>query len=335
MSLRVVAAAALSAAMLSVTGCPSPSEPSACTPGQSVSCTCAGGSTSAQICRADGSGFEACQCVGTPDSAARDGGTAERDVGMDGGPEDTGTIALDDTGVDAGAEDAGVAPDAGIDGGLDDAGTITLPPDATIITVPPDAASVIVSVDASTSRDAFRSPDTNPAAVCSMYPGITPTLVSAIPASCTPRCAAATLDAVNLCVEGSPPSCVNTAIMSDMTPTISMPFGATDIDLDCGTCFDINRFHCFSLVCMTQSPAYLGCDPGRDADMCMGELTALQTCLNGIPVGSSRETTLNECFATEVTACFDVGGGFAPGGASVRPTSALRASANRIRASLR
>ena len=334
MSLRVVAAAALSAAMLSVTGCPSPSEPSACTPGQSVSCTCAGGSTSAQICRADGSGFEACQCVGTPDSAARDGGTAERDVGMDGGPSDTGTIALDDTGIDAGTEDASVASDAGIDGGLDDAGTITLPPDATIITVPPDAASVIVLVDASTSRDAFRA-DTRPPAVCSTYAGVTTTAIPAIPATCTPRCSAATLDAVNLCTETSPPSCLNTAIASDMTPTISMPVGTTAVDLDCGTCFDINRFHCFTRVCMTQAPTAFLCDPATDADACMGEFTALQTCLNGIPVGSSRETTLNECFASEVTGCFDVGGGFAPGGASVRPTNALRAPADRIRASLR
>jgi len=287
---------------------------------------------SAQVCRADGSGFEACQCVGDPDAAARDGGASDRDVGLDGGPidtglVDTGSIVAEDTGIDSGMEDASVL----IDGGVVDAGAVVMVADAS----QPDARTVIVIPDASVSRDAFRRPDTNPSAMCSMYPAITATLVPAVPATCTPRCASATLDAINLCVEGSPPSCLNTAITADTTPTISMPIGDTAIDLDCGTCFDINRFHCFSRVCMTQAPTAFLCDAMTDADMCRGEFAALQTCLDGIPVGSSRDTTLNECFATEVTACFDVSGGFAPGARTLRPTSALRTPAENISASLR
>ncbi len=339
MSLRVVAAVVFSAAILSA-GCPS--EPNACTPGQSVACTCAGGSMSAQVCRADGSGFEACQCAGSPDASVdattRDGGTPERDAGIDGGAvviADTGGVVSEDTGVDTGgvvADDGGIdggmsaVSDGGIDAASGDAGSVVMLADAS----EPDARTVIVLLDASVARDAFRRPDTNPPAVCSTYPGVTATLVPAIPATCTPRCASATLDAVNLCTETSPPSCLSTAIAADTTPTISMPIGTTAIDLDCGTCFDINRFHCFSRVCMTQAPAYFLCDAATDADMCGGELAALQTCLDGIPIGSSRETTLNECFATEVTACFDVGGGFAPGARTLRPTRSVRAPSSNL-----
>lgn len=186
-------------------------------------------------------------------------------------------------------------------------------------------------------RDAFRRPDTNEGpATCSAYPGVSETLISAMPASCTPRCSNATLGAVNACVEGSPANCLSNALMADMTPTVSMPIGTTAIDVDCGTCFDINRFHCFSLVCMTQAPAYFLCDPAMDTDMCMGELTALQTCLNDIADGSTQETTLNECFNTEVTGCFDTSGAFAPSAQAIRSVSRVpEASFSTARATLR
>lgn len=176
-----------------------------------------------------------------------------------------------------------------------------------------DTNPIVLNDSGVTPRDAFRRADTNTApAMCSAYPGISETVISAIPASCTPRCSNATLGAVNACGEGSPANCLGNALMADTTPTVSMPIGAMAIDLDCGTCFDVNRFHCFSLVCMTQAPAYFTCDQTMDADMCMGELTALQTCIEGIAMGSTQETTLDECFATEVTGCFDTSGAFAP-----------------------
>jgi hypothetical protein len=50
-----------------------------------------------------------------------------------------------------------------------------------------------------------------------------------------------------------------------------------------------------------------------DADMCMGEQMALVSCLDGIAMDSAQEMTLNECFNTQVGACFDAGGGILPG----------------------
>ena len=43
-------------------GCPLPTNDLACDPGRSVSCVCAGGAMGAQLCKQDGSGYEACLC---------------------------------------------------------------------------------------------------------------------------------------------------------------------------------------------------------------------------------------------------------------------------------
>lgn len=71
---------------------------SACTPGASVACVGAAGCAGGQVCRADGSGFEACLCGTTPDA---------------GGGHDAGTI------VDSGGEtpDTSTTADVGADGG--------------------------------------------------------------------------------------------------------------------------------------------------------------------------------------------------------------------------
>ncbi len=149
---------------------------------------------------------------------------------------------------------------------------------------------------------------------CGPWGGLTATSVEAVPASCLPRCSSATLTAVNACMDGT---CLNSALMADTTPSISMSFegamGTTTLDLDCGTCFDLQRFHCFSQVCPAEATPVLVCDSTMDADMCMGEVTALQTCLDGIATGSAQEMTLQTCFNDEVGACFDAGGGFLPG----------------------
>ena len=67
MSRPFVCALAVASVVLSIVGCPPTSEPNACTPGQSASCGCIGGGVSSQVCRADGTGFEPCQCIGSPD----------------------------------------------------------------------------------------------------------------------------------------------------------------------------------------------------------------------------------------------------------------------------
>ena len=161
--------------------------------------------------------------------------------------------------------------------------------------------------------------------MCTTYPGITATSVSAVPASCTPRCSRATLTTINACPTGDMGMCLFGALMADTTPSVAM---ATDmggsIDLDCGTCFDLNRFHCFSLVCPAETSPFLVCDQDTDTDMCMGEQTALQTCLTGIVDGSAADMMLNTCFETQVTGCFDTSGGFAPTAAAARASRSLR-----------
>ena len=65
----------------------------ACIPGASVACACTDGSTSAQVCKADGSGLEACACGQAPDTVGPgDDGTGPDDEVDVGGKPDTGCV---------------------------------------------------------------------------------------------------------------------------------------------------------------------------------------------------------------------------------------------------
>ena len=151
--------------------------------------------------------------------------------------------------------------------------------------------------------------------------------VGAIPASCMPRCSNATLGAVNTCLMGEDTSCLGPALQGDTTPTIAMTYdagGMTDVlDLDCAGCYQFQLAHCFSEPCPTQTTPWLICNPMSDPDMCEGEQTALQTCLDGIAMGSAEETALNDCGNAQIGACFDAGGGFLPSSQQLS-TAALR-----------
>jgi len=86
--------------VLLVAGCASTSSQpfsnsTACTPGASVSCTCPTGSTGAQVCAADGSGYGACDCAGVSDE------------GSDSGSDSSGS------GVSAPQPESGAAPESG------------------------------------------------------------------------------------------------------------------------------------------------------------------------------------------------------------------------------
>ncbi|MDX1748643.1 MAG: hypothetical protein R3324_22145, partial [Halobacteriales archaeon] len=85
-------------ALLVVAGCSNEpvADPPACVEGRSVSCTCADGSSGAQICRADGT-YAACTC----EVAATDAGPSEQSD-------------LSSPNVDAGAPDTAEEPDAGV-----------------------------------------------------------------------------------------------------------------------------------------------------------------------------------------------------------------------------
>lgn len=175
--------------------------------------------------------------------------------------------------------------------------------------------------------------DTGPmATMCGPWAGLTATSIEAVPASCLPRCSAATLTAINACPSTDDGTCLFGALEADTTASISMTFetamGTDMLDLNCGGCFDLQRFHCFSQVCPDEATPVLICDRTMDADMCMGETTALQTCLMGIMTGSTEEMTLQTCFNNEVGACFDAGGGFLPGAQRLPGLELL----NRVRA---
>jgi hypothetical protein len=57
------AAAAFAGALLAL---PAAAEPTACVPGQQVSCACPGGTTGVQRCGESGAGFDACECAAAP-----------------------------------------------------------------------------------------------------------------------------------------------------------------------------------------------------------------------------------------------------------------------------
>jgi hypothetical protein len=198
-------------------------------------------------------------------------------------------------------------------------------PDAALLA--PDAATpgddaAIVLLDSGPRRDAFTPP-----ASCGTWGGLTTVSVAPVPVSCLPRCSASTLDAVNACPVGDDGTCLFGALDADTTPTVLMSFdtatGTDTLDLDCGLCFDVMRFHCFAEVCPAETPVFFVCDVATDADGCVGEQNALADCLNAIPVGSADETVLNECFNTQVAGCFDPGSGFLPRSHTV-PSSAAR-----------
>ncbi len=166
---------------------------------------------------------------------------------------------------------------------------------------------------------------------------ISATSISAIPASCMPRCSNATLGAVNTCLESMDTNCLGPALQADTTPTIAMTYEAggmeDTLDLDCGGCYQFQLAHCFSVPCPAETTPWLICNPMMDADMCMGEQTALQTCIDGLGMGTPAEMELNDCANTNIGACFDTGGGFLPGGQRLPNfgTRAVRVSSTVVR----
>jgi len=103
--------------VLLVAGCASTSSQpfgngTACTPGASVSCACQTGSTGAQVCAANGSGYGACDCAGVSDE------------GSDSGSDSSVS------GVSAPQPESGAAPESG-----------TIVPEAAGTTPPPSSCS--------------------------------------------------------------------------------------------------------------------------------------------------------------------------------------------------
>jgi hypothetical protein len=94
---------ALLLAALAIAACssddpdPAVATPVGCTAGQSIECTCPGGSKSAQTCKADGSGFDACACgaaggAGSSGAAGASGSAGAGGAACVGGAENCETL---------------------------------------------------------------------------------------------------------------------------------------------------------------------------------------------------------------------------------------------------
>ena len=177
-------------------------------------------------------------------------------------------------------------------------------------------------------RDAFRRADANTApAMCSAWAGADETGVATLPASCLPRCSAATLTTVNACPQTG--SCTQDALTADITPAASMMGPGGEIELDCGLCYYLNQIACFSEPCPAEAFAFLGCQRAADADMCMGELTAFNTCL--MAQTPAQQMTTRACLMANVSACFGSGGGFVPTEAQLRDVSQIVSNVQALR----
>jgi uncharacterized repeat protein (TIGR02543 family) len=179
--------------------------PGACVPGQQIACPCLGGSNGIQACKADGTGFDACQCLGDSGPSGPDGGVGPGDapgaqdvstgsdssVAPDGSaPSDASALAdnssdQDQTGRDASAPDVAADAAAGDSGSGTDTGSAS--PDATS----PDASGsadaaaashdLHASIAGGTGSIALSPQGTSCGASCASYPDGTNVLLFAVP----------------------------------------------------------------------------------------------------------------------------------------------------------
>lgn len=160
----------------------------------------------------------------------------------------------------------------------------------------------VPGVDAFVARDAAVSRDTG-AAICGDYPGIGAYDVPPLPATCMPRCTNATLSAIAACPAGDGGACTVNALRADTMPSALMTFsGSFPTEIDCATCYEAQRFYCFSLVCPDETAPYLRCDPETDLDDCDGEWDTLSACLQSLSTANSAR--LDSCVNSAVLACF-------------------------------
>lgn len=127
-------------------------------------------------------------------------------------------------------------------------------------------------------------------------------------AGCTPRCSAATRMAFAMCTTGM---CQEMALMADTTPAIPWTLnGMTPMMmLDCLQCVGYQQISCALDACPPEAMAFIACNPRVDADMCNGELMALNTCVG---MGGPGNAMFSMCAGREVVRCFASGGGAAP-----------------------
>ena len=93
--MRFHLAVLLSGSLFVLVGCPPPDQ--ACDPGETQSCTCAGGLSGGQVCEEDGQGWDDCDCGAGDDDATGDDDSGDDDAT---GDDDTSSGDDDTTGAD-------------------------------------------------------------------------------------------------------------------------------------------------------------------------------------------------------------------------------------------
>ena len=127
----------------------------------------------------------------------------------------------------------------------------------------------------------------------------------ALPAACTstPRCSAATVTALNMCPEDDDGTCFNAAIEADTTTPATVTINGMAQALDCGTCYSFQQLSCAFDSCPMETIAFVGCDQTMDADMCNGEVTAVNACI------MANQMAFQTCAQAEIGRCFPAAGG--------------------------
>ncbi|MCS6857144.1 MAG: hypothetical protein NZM37_05485 [Sandaracinaceae bacterium] len=153
--------------------------------------------------------------------------------------------------------------------------------------------------------DAFMPRDTGPMA-CGTWLGITHR-IEPLPSSCLPRCERMTRDRILACPSHDSMAywnCVDMHLRADRRPSAWVWVGANLIEIVCGDCFYVQLFHCWSLVCPTESIDLFTCNPMSDPDECRGEGDGLDACLRLLSFSQSQQVDMcihmrlwNACFS--------------------------------------
>lgn len=106
----------------------------------------------------------------------------------------------------------------------------------------------------------------------------------ALPATCLPRCARATWDAVIACRSApDPASCQDQAMAADPTPTTDLATGDDQVPIDCQACVNWQTSACLAEFCPAESLAFHRCTNLQPGAACTAENNALFTCARAQP----------------------------------------------------
>jgi hypothetical protein len=162
-----------------------------------------------------------------------------------------------------------------------------------------DAGPITVVDSGEILPDAFVAPDAGDG-VCGELP---PTMWTRLPASCLPRCTAATATAVGACSSATDQNaCVEAAIHADTTPLAHVRYGAYVLDVSCGgsntaySCFEWQIYSCDAEHCNAEFNTWSTCQ--RTGAACTTEQSALDTCRMGsADWHSCLQTRAPDCYA--------------------------------------